>query len=285
MLNIKKSVLITTLLLAAMIIQAQSNSFNNFSEDESNLYRMNKQVGQFVKRFNMEEDQYGKTLPTTDRKYHNNNLRKKMLPGLFDQYNHRTSGELRKFFIDDITNAKHPVYLNFLDKDWYAELSVTFYADGDEVNIILYLTLEEENLGSKWILSNVYYSYFPQLFPRIDSTEQQNHFLHPQSHELDFMNLHKALEDPGHIEYYASDKYRPDFLTLFFYQMKTGKLKFKEINSVKFHFFQIKNWYFELSWFNRNNNNSGWLISNLKYVDDKTKKELIKSYRLCASDK
>jgi hypothetical protein len=119
----------------------------------------------------------------------------------------------------------------------------------------------------------------------MDSIEQKQLFLHPQSHELDFMNMHKALEDPGHIEYYASDDYRPDFLTLFFYQMKTGKLKFKEINSVKFHFFQIKNWYFELSWFNRNNENSGWLISNLKYVDDKTKKELIKSYRLCAFDK
>lgn len=285
MLKINKTILGFTLLLASVFAQAQSNSYNNFSEDETTLYRMNKQVGQFVKRFNLEEDQYGKTLPSNDKKYHNNAQRKKMLPGLFDQYNARTSGELRKFFIDDVTNNKNPIYLNFLDENWYAELSVTFLAGGDEVNIILYLTLEEENKGSKWIISNVYYSYFPQLFPRIDSAEFNNRFLHPQSHELDFMNLHKALEDPGHIEYYASGDYRPDFLTLFFYQMKTGKLKFKEINSVKFHFFQIKNWYFELSWFNRNNDNSGWLISNLKYVDDNTKKELIKFYRICASDK
>jgi len=285
MLNIKKTILGLTFLSAAFFVQAQSHSFNNYGDDETNLYRMNKQVGQFVKRFNMEEDAYGKTLSSTDKKYHNNALRKKMLPGLFDEYNARTSGELQKFFIDDVTNKKKPVYLNFLDNNWYAELSVTFLAGGDEVNIILYLTLEEENLGSKWVISNVYYSYFPQLFPRMDSVEQKLLFLHPQSHELDFMNLHKALEDPGHIEYYASDNYRPDFLTLFFYQMKTGQLKFKEINTVKFHFFQIKNWYFELSWFNRNDNNSGWLISNLKYVDDKTKKELIKSYRLCALDK
>lgn len=285
MLKINKTILGFTLLLASVFAQAQSNSYNNFSEDETTLYRMNKQVGQFVKRFNLEEDQYGKALPSNDKRYHNNAQRKKMLPGLFDQYNARTSGELRKFFIDDVTNNKNPIYLNFLDENWYAELSVTFLAGGDEVNIILYLTLEEENKGSKWIISNVYYSYFPQLFPRIDSAEFNNRFLHPQSHELDFMNLHKALEDPGHIEYYASGDYRPDFLTLFFYQMKTGKLKFKEINSVKFHFFQIKNWYFELSWFNRNNDNSGWLISNLKYVDDNTKKELIKFYRICASDK
>ena len=285
MFKFKKIILGVAFLVAVFFTKAQSNSFNNFSEDETTLYRMNKQVGQFVKRFNLEEDQYGKTLAVSDKNYHNNAQRKKMLPGLFDQYNVRTAGELQHFFIDDVTNKKSPIYLNFLDKNWYAELSVTFIAGGDEVNIILYLTLEEENLGSKWIISNVYYSYFPQLFPRVDSVEYNSRFLHPQSHELDFMNLHKALEDPTHIEYYASGDYRPDFLTLFFYQVKTGQLKFKEINTVKFHFFQIENWYFELSWFNRNNNNSGWLISNLKYVDDKTKKELIKSYRLCALDK
>lgn len=95
------------------------------------------------------------------------------------------------------------------------------------------------------------------------------------------MNLHKALDDPRHIEYYASKEYSPDYLSLFFYQMKKRKLKFKEINSVKFHFLQIKNWYFELSYFNRNNKNSGWLISNLIYIEDEQKQELIKSYRLC----
>jgi len=103
------------------------------------------------------------------------------------------------------------------------------------------------------------------------------------SHELDFMNLHKALEDQKNIQYYGSQNYQPDYLTLFFYQMKTGQLTFKEINSVKFHFFQIDNWYFELSYFNRNESNSGWLISNLQYIDEKQKKELINTYRICAS--
>lgn len=284
MYNLHRIILATAFLLVVLLSAAQS-SYNNFSDDETVLYRMNKQVGQFINRFNLEEDQYGKALPKTDKNYHNNKLRKKMLPGMFDEYNPRTSGELQGYFIADVTNSKNPVYLDFLDKNWYAELSVTFFSGGDEVNIILYLTLEEENLGSKWIISNVYYSYFPSLFPKIDTTISKDRFLHPQSHELDFMNLHKALEDPGHIEYYASQEYSPDFLTLFFYQMKTGQLKFKEINTVKFHFFQIQNWYFELSWFNRNDNNSGWLISNLKYLDDHTKKELIKSYRLCALDK
>lgn len=262
-----------------------AQNINGFQTDESVLYSMNKQVGQFVRRFNMEEDEFGKFLLKTDKRYHNNRIRAEILPSMFDNVNPRTAGNLKTYFIDDVTNKKHPVFLNFLDKDWYAEVSATFFADGQEVNIILYLTLEEENLGSKWIISNVYYSYFPNLFPEADTLEKAKYFLHPQSHELDFMNLHKALDDPGHIEYYASQAYSPDYLTLFFYQMKKKKLKFKEINSVKFHFFQISNWYFELSYFNRNMNNSGWLISNLIYIDDEKKHELIKNYKLCTLNK
>ncbi len=282
--NIYRKTLTTlAILLIAYTIPAQNNSFKGFSEDETVLYTMNKQVGQFVRRFNMEEDQFGKFLLKEDERYHNNDLRQKLLPSMFDIYNPRTAGKLKQFFVDDVTSEDSSIFLNFLDKNWYAEVSATFTANGDDVHIILYLTLEEENLGSKWILSNVWYSYFPSLFPTIDSAEQAKYFLHPMSHELDFMNLHKALERPDRIQVYASQKYRPDFLTLFFYQMKTGKLKFKQIDSVKFHFFQIRNWYFELSYFNRNETNSGWLISNLKYINNEEKKELIKSYRLCDS--
>jgi len=283
--NYFRNFLTTSLLVLTVIsLVAQTGTYNGFTQDETVLYTMNKQVGQFVKRFNMEEDQYGKTLSKTDKRYHDNKMRSELLPGMFDKYNPRTSGTLKTYFINDVTNDENPVFINFLDKNWFAEVSATFTSHGEDVNIILYLTLEEENLGSKWIISNVWYSYFPRLFPTPDSADHAKYFLHPLSHEVDFMNLHKALERPERIQYYASDDYRPDFLTLFFYQTKTGELKFKQINDVKFHFFQIPHWYFELSYFNRNDTNSGWLISNLKYVSDKEKKKLIKNYTICSSE-
>ncbi len=271
--------LIALFTIIASITNAQS--FNGFTDDETTLYAMNKQVGQFVRRFNMEEDKYGKRLSEDDSRYHNNELRKKFLPAMFDKINPRTSGNLRKYFVDDVTNEEHPVYINFLDSNWYAEVSATFTINGSEENLILFLTVEEENLGSKWVLSNVYFRDFNKLFPKTDSANHVKFFLHPQSHELDFMNLRKVLENPQHIEYYASTNYQPNYLTLFLYLMKKGELEFKEINSVKFHFFQIKNWYFELSYYNRNNTNSGWLISNLMYINDSDKRELIKIYELC----
>jgi len=273
--------IILVALFSLQILYAEAQSFNGFTADETALYAMNKQVGQFVRRFNMEEDSYGKRLSPNDNQYRNNEMRAILLPGLFDKYHPRTSGKLKQFFIDDVTNSQNPIFLNFLDSNWYAEVSATFTINGVDENLILFLTVEEENLGSKWVLSNVYFNNFNKMFPKTDSASRVKYFLHPQSHELDFMNLRKALQNPQPIEYYASTDYRPDYLTLFFYLLKMGNLKFKQINSVKFHFFQIKNWYFELSYYNRNDTNSGWLISNLMYINNDEKRELLKTYQLC----
>lgn len=277
-------ILIFLLLFSAATWAQNLPSFQQLMP-EKYLYTMNKQVNQFVHRFNMEEDPMGRPLERTDKRYHNNALRKKVLPLLFDMQNPRTSGKLQKYFIDDVTNPQHPVFLNFLDKNWYAEVSATFKDDKDnDVNLILFLTVEKEGLGSKWIISNVYDTDLKALFPRETEAGHMKYFLHPQSHEIDFMNLNKALDDPEHIEYYAATNYHPDYLTLFFYLMKTGKLHFEQLNSVKFHFLQIKNWYFELKYFNRDSENSGWLISDLKYLSDKEKANIIRFYRSCSTD-
>ena len=222
----KKLTFLTTL-FAIFIQSVIAQSLGGFQNTEANLYAMNKQVGQFVRRFNMEEDEKGKRLMTTDNRYRNNDIRTKVLPSMFDNYNERTSGKLKTFFIDDVTSDENPVYLNFLDVDWYAEVSATFIVNGKNEHIILFLTLQEENLGSKWIISNVYFKDFSKMFPKPDSLEMQKHFLHPQSHELDFMNLKKALEDQQYVELYASSDYQPDYLTHFFYLMKLKKMELK----------------------------------------------------------
>ena len=98
------------------------------------------------------------------------------------------------------------------------------------------------------------------------------------SHELDFMNIYKAFKDEKYIEYYASQSFKPDYLTLLFYELKMGNMKYENIGQLKFHFFQVDGWYFEVSYFNRSGNNSGWLISKLYKIDEGEKEELIKFY-------
>ncbi|MBE6343548.1 MAG: hypothetical protein E7065_09200 [Lentimicrobiaceae bacterium] len=260
-------------------VNAQTYSIIGDAEaDERALYTMTKQMSQFMSRFNYEEDQYGKKIHPDSSDYRNKDKRKTALPLLFDMENQRTNGSLRDFFIEDLTKDNSN-YFEFLGGEWYSEVSATFKWKGKSVDISMIFAIEKENLGSKWVLTNVFFSEFNKLFPKGDIAEQQKHFLHPMSHELDFMNIYKIFKTPECIEYYASESYSTDYLSIFFYEIKQGNLVFEKINGEKFHVFQIDNWYFEVSWFNRSGYNTGWLISNLIYLKDEEKKELIKYYQ------
>ena len=273
---------ICALLLFGVLVQlSEAQVYTNIGDvqtDERAFYTMTKQMSQFMSRFNYEEDQYGKKIHPDSPDYRNRMKRKAVLPLLFDMENPRTNGSLRDFFISDLTLADSN-YFEFLGGKWYSEVSATFKMNGKSVDISMIFAIEQENLGSKWVLTNVFFSDFNKLFPKGDIAEQQKHFLHPMSHELDFMNIHKVFKTPECIEYYASNTYSPDHLTLFFYEIKKGNLVFEKINSEKFHVFQIDNWYFEVSWFNRDGLNTGWLISNLIFLKDNEKEELLKFYQ------
>ena len=271
----------TLLLLGVLVKLSEAQVYTNLGDvqvDEKAFYTMTKQMSQFMSRFNYEEDQYGKKIHPDSPDYRNRMRRKTVLPLLFDMENPRTNGSLRDFFISDLTQADSN-YFEFLGGKWYSEVSATFKMNGKSVDISMIFAIEQENLGSKWVLTNVFFSDFSKLFPKGDIAEQQKHFLHPMSHELDFMNIHKVFKTPECIEYYASNTYSPDYLSMFFYEIKKGNLVFEKINSEKFHVFQIDNWYFEVSWFNRDGLNTGWLISNLIFLKDNEKEELLKFYQ------
>ena len=267
-------------LLLALFYKADAQvvgSLGDVQVDEREFYTMTKQMGQFMHRFNYEEDPSGKRLYPGDKDYRNASKRRESVPLLFDLENPRTNGTLRDMFIEDITKKNQ--YMEFLGGNWFSEISAKFIWKGKEVDVSMIMVIEKEGLGSKWVLSNVFFSEFQKYFPQGELSEREKHFLHPQSHELDFMNIYKVFEDPQVVEYYASNEYTPDYLTLFFYEIKQGNLKFDHVESVKFHVLQMDNWYFEVSWFNRSGYNSGWLISNLIYLKDAEKETLLKIYQ------
>ena len=277
----KKILQLLAIVTLATVGSIKAQTYSNIGDvetDERALYTMTKQMSQFMSRFNYEEDQYGKKIHPDSSDYRSKDKRKTALPLLFDMENQRTNGSLRDFFIEDLTQDDSN-YFEFLGGEWYSEVSATFKWEGKTIDISMIFAIEKENLGSKWVLTNVFFSEFNKLFPKGDIAEQQKHFLHPMSHELDFMNIYKIFKTPECIEYYASESYSTDYLSIFFYEIKQGNLIFERVNGVKFHVFQIDHWYFEVSWFNRSGYNTGWLISNLIYLKDEEKKELIKYYQ------
>jgi hypothetical protein len=148
--------------------------------------------------------------------------------------------------------------------------------NGKDERITLFMEIEKAQLGSKWVISKVYSSSFEKFFAR--DTMRVGRFLHPMSHELDFMTLRKALANNDSLSQFTVKRFVPDQLSVFLYEIKKGNLQYKTVDQVKFHFFQIDGWYFELSEFNRSGYNTGWLISNLVKVNNKNEKDLLRKY-------
>lgn len=253
-------------------------SINNFTGDESVFYAQTKQVNQFFRRFNGEEDVEGKRSYNSDKNYRDTRTREKFLKILFDNSNPSFSKDLKDAFIFQVNSRKNPVFLDFHGNEWFAEVSTSFTYKKEKVNIIIYLKIERQNDGYKWVFSNIYCDRFSKYFAHLRDTSNTKLFLHPLSHEIDFMNIHKVFEEPDNLDYYLEKNYNPDQLAIFTGELKSGNLKFEAVNGVKFHFFQVQGWYFEVSYFNRNENNSGWLISNMIRINEKEKNTLIRNY-------
>lgn len=264
-------------LFCLIVVSSNAQMVDDYLGDETDLYFQTKQVNQFFRRFNGEEDMRGERYYPQDKEYRDPALRKKYISILYDSENPYLTPEIKEDFSDHVLNPKHPVYLDFHGGNWFAEVTATFYYNGIEKFLTLFLELEKDTVGSKWVISNVYFEPYVRFFLNQDSLRETGQkFLHPMSHELDFMNLVKAFDENQYLEHYLAWKYKPDYLTLFIYEVKQGNLKFKSITKVKFHFFQIDGWYFELNNFNREGYNKGWLISTLMKINDPDKEILLK---------
>jgi hypothetical protein len=222
-------------------------------EDESKLYAETKLVNQFFRRFNGEEDEKGERYYPRDKQYRSEKLRKKYIGILFDDSNGGINSDLKVQFAKDVLDKTKPIILDFHGGNWFSEVHTTFTMNGKNEPVTLFMELEKDHEGTKWVIS-------------------------PLSHELDFMNLRKAFNYTDSISQFAVKRFVPDHLSLFLYEIKKGNLKFKTVEELKFHFFQVNGWYFELSEFNRPGYNSGWLISNLVKVNNESEKNLLRKF-------
>jgi hypothetical protein len=245
-------------------------------DDESRLYAESKQVNQFFRRFNGEEDEKGKRYYPGDKPFRSAKLRKKYLGIVFDESNGGISNVLKTQFVKEVLDKPESTILNFHGTGWFSEVHATFTVDGKAQPVTLFMELEKDHLGTKWVINKVHADIFEPYFVR--DTTKIGRFLHPMSHELDFMNLRKALANRDSVSQFTVKRFVPDHLSLFLYEIKKGNMKFQSVNEVKFHFFQIEGWYFELSEFNRPGYNTGWLMSGLVKLNNDTEKDLIRKH-------
>jgi hypothetical protein len=252
--------------------QGFAQNLNEFIGDEGILYAETKQLNQFIRRFNNEEDLEGKRKYPGEPGYREKEDRIAYIRMLFDRQNQGITEDLKQEFITAVTDEGSEHFLAFQGGNWFAEVETEFEFKGEKKSVTLFLKIQKEPIGSKWVISHVFFEEFSKLFGA-DTSEMR--FIHPMSHELEFMNLNKVFREMGELELYTQRGYKPDYVSLLFYELKLGNMHFKQVNAVKFHFFQIDQWYFEVSRFNREDKNRGWLISNMARVSEEEKKNLL----------
>lgn len=263
-----------TFCITAFMTSSFAQGFNNRTQiDEGVLNASTKQLNQFFRRFNGEESTRGQRYYEGDKEYRSQTLRSQYLKVLFDEQNNSLNSSLKTDFINAVNSASGHRFLDFHGDNWFAEVTTKFLYQGADVYITLFMNLEQENLGYKWVMSNVYFPHFSKLLT--DDEKDPAKFLHPMSHEIDFMNLVRVFNDRDNVIQYTEKDYEPDYLSLFLYELKKGNLKYQSVTNLKFHFFQVDGWYFEVSNFNRPGTNSGWLISNLTKFEKPDDKEII----------
>ncbi|AFM03823.1 hypothetical protein Fleli_1392 [Bernardetia litoralis DSM 6794] len=253
-----------------------AQQIGNYLGDESDLYAATKQMNQFFRRFNHEEDKLGNKFDPSSKEFRNNSDRKEYINILFDGQNKAVPQSVKDDFVNQVTNSSKPTFLEFHGGNWFAEVTTRFVYEGREQDLTLFMKLQEEKVGSKWVISNVYFQPFAKIMGK--DIQDPTKFLHPLSHELEFMNLRKIFDEPQElkeVKNYVEVNHKTDYVSLFLYEVARNALQFKTVTNVKFHFFQIDNWYLEVSRFNRGGYNNGWLISNLAHLTPDNKDVLL----------
>ena len=262
-------------ILSFHLIWSQSRLSDEMKETEKMLAASTKQVNQFFLRFNGEEDKDGNRLNEGDRDFRSSGLRKNFIPNLFDQSG-SVDGNLANDFTKTVADRKEPLFLNRHTEDWIAEVNANFKYQGKSVSGLLYLRLEQQGKGYAWVIEDVSFDVFKNKMKK--DLEDHSYFIHPMSHELDFMTLRKAFQKEKNSNQYTSKEFEPDFLSIFLFEVQNRNMVFETVKNVKFHFFVFDEWYFSLANFNRPGYNSGWLIDNIFRLENENQKRQLKNY-------
>lgn len=268
--------LVFAILIASIsVVSGQGIGSPGTIKDDGRFAASTKQVNQFFRRFNAEESVDGNVrFYPGDSLYHSVPLRKGFIQILFDNQTTSIKNELKTEFINSVLSPVYPQYINFHQEGWIAEVEAEFTFKGKRESTTLILKLQPERMGYEWVIDAVIFPPFKNLFNKPVGAEKD--FLHPLSHELDFMNLRRAFQDSNLPEAFTETSFKPDYLTLFLYELKQNNIRFETVKDVKFHFFQIDGWYFEVNQFNRPGFNTGWLISNLVKLNIGDKETILK---------
>jgi hypothetical protein len=238
---------------------------NQQNPDEKIFLVRTKQFNEFIDRFNYKINFNGDPV---DSVFMSKIPREKMINSLFDLKDPRIDPSgisySRKYidektaFVNELVRQNLLIY-KYSDKI-IAEAKSQIVFKGITNTISIFLT--QEIVGNdmvKWVINNVK----GDLFNFLQTDTAYIRFIPPSSNETDFINLKRALEDIHHLQYFSAKDYDPDYLTVFYFMLNSGLVKFEYVEEVIYHIIEIPGWCIKVKEFNRSEMNSGWLITDV----------------------
>lgn len=260
-----------TLLLISLIISLCSSAQSIFGgQDHFDVLftQCVKSCDEFMCRFNEEE-----FFPDLDKA--DSLLGQKNMMFLFD---YQLSAKLGKEkFIQEVWNfydvvKTNNIKLKYDSKNWYAEARVAFTFKKKNVELGLILQPEKTAKGlSCWTIVGV--NGLDKIGYQ-DSTSRL--VISPEQHEAEFMELESDFKfSSKQFSQFRSYKTKLDALSYFFALVESNSLVFSKRVSTIFHFFDVPSYVFHVTYYNRKNSNTGWLISSFQQASNEEKRKIL----------
>ena len=225
-----------------------------------------KQFNEFINRFNYKTDFKGNSI---DSVFSSKISRAYYIRLLFNEEDPSIESKNTDYlnrineFINDVTTSEIFIY-RYSDKIIAeVEANITYKGQQKKASVFLNQEILEPDMV-KWVIKDVDADY---LYPLKKDTT--NRFLSPSANETNFISLRRALKEKEFAYQYAYKDFNIDLLSIFFYEIKTGNIKVNQVNEITYHIFDIPGWYITVREFNRDTENSGWLIEDLKKNTEK----------------
>jgi hypothetical protein len=252
--------------VSLLVLSSRLAFAQGYEKEYEKLYAWEvKQVDEFIERFNNDS-----TLLHLYVKKHDPKTaltHEKLVKSLFNAEDKTWNFAEISSFIKTVNDKKQK--LRLAGSDFYATLVCPVKYKRKPETVILTLCLVElPKGGSKWVVTGA-----DAKFIEPDSLKQQiappaenagGTGLQPMSHATNFMNIDLIAKDKKNISnYYVTAEKQNAALAQFIKECYAGNIEEQSPTAVKYNVGQIKGWNMEIQQFDRQTQNSGWLISKL----------------------
>jgi hypothetical protein len=260
---ISKLLFFTLIAFCLKIDRAKAQSKNINSAPKEFIVKVS-QFGQFVKRFNYEEDFWGNPVsPSFTKKINRNdylsllfNSDDKRLDSTSSYFSQEYSMQKRSF-LNSVVKSNYKI--NRISDSLYSDAICEVLYRNKLVTMHLILKQQKINNGIAWVIVDAFASF---IYDK-DNYHNNSSFIPPTSNEVNYIHLSSLFEKKDSLASFAYPGYVCNRLSIFFQLINSGDLQYKHVKYIRYFVNDIPGWIICIKEYNRNGMNSGWLIENL----------------------